>query len=727
MKIPRGSMIFLLGLIMILAFQIDTVTADDDDGNPANQSWKDRFDDDGDGNKKGRTLKGTGNAIFIHPDGSSLNHWYAARMFWVGADSALAWDKLPNLAVYRGHNSDQLTSTSNGGATAHAFGIKVQGPDSYGRDRGREIRALSGYPGSYLREAADYGHPVGIVNDGDIAGEPGTGAFLAETDNRNQPEAHSLQLIAGRPGFNGDRTCTQEQTMDGVTFGKDDPNADCNVTDGEPDPQVILGGGERFFLPTGIPQLGTDECENIIGAKRNSGPPTLNDPKLECFLHQGPEDFGRQPIRDDGRNLLLEAKKDGYIVIRTRAEFDELFDKIKNAQHRGLTRKFWAPKVLGLFAADDIFNDEEEEKLQNLRLPGRQDVPTDVPPIPGLLRNPGDPLPYEVGDLSENEANRKIGRLVLWGAKFGDPLNPFSFNPPTPAEMMEMALLILERKADQVHKSFALVAEVESTDNMSNQNNGVGTLRALKRADDLIAVARDFQHKRGAFRHEGDRRTLLLTAADSEGSALQVIKLRGGTIDSAFNPIFCGNPSGEMNNGDTNKAPSGSDPGVGAKTDNKNLCEERDPDMTVTRTTVNPQFSSSEINVNVDGIEGWNTPAFLSQPDDLSSKRSGGNPAFNNFDDTGLNSFGGDTETENRLPFAVAWASVPDTAGAILSRAEGLNAHLLNSPFPFYPGEPPFSVRFDNTDVYRMMYLTLFGKRLPTGVGVVAPDRENEN
>lgn len=641
---------------------------------------------------------GVGNAIFIHPDGSALNHWDAARKFWAGPDGSLEWDKLPKMVVYRGHNSDQLTSTSNGGATAHAFGVKVQGPESYGRDRGREILALSGFPGSYMREAAYRGHPIGIVNDGDIAGEPGTGAFLAETGNRGQPEAHSLQLIAGRPGFNGPRTCPGDQTMDGVTFEQSDDNADCDVTDGEPDPQVILGGGERFFLPTDIAQCTTQ--------------PTLADPQLDCFVHQGPEDFGRQPTRDDGRNLLQEAAADGYIVIRTRTEFDELFHKIKHARRWGPTRQYWAPKVLGLFAADDMFNDEEEEKLQNLRLPGRQDVPTDVPPNAGLLRNPGDPLPYEVAGLTEAEAERKIGRLVLWGAKYGDPLNPFSFNPPAPDEMVAMALLILERKADQVRKPFALVAEVESTDNMPNQNNGIGSLRALKRADDLIGVARDFQNRRGMFRREGDPRSLILTAADSDGSAMQMMALRGGTIDGPFNPVFCGTPGGGTNNGDTAE-------------DNKSFCEQRDPDMTVTRTSVNPQFSSSEINVNVDGIEGHNTPAFLAEPDALSAARSGGNPAFDNFDETGLGSFGGDTETEAELPFAIAWASVQDTAGAILTRAEGLNAGLLQSPFPiaFGRNEKPFSQRFDNTDVYRMMYLTLFGERLRTGVGKVAEDR----
>ncbi len=637
-------------------------------------------------NKSG---KKTGNAIFIHPDGAGLNHWDAARMFWEGPDGTLEWDKLRYMAVYRGHNSDQLTSTSNGGATAHAFGYKVQGPDSYGRDRGREIEALSGFPGSYLREAAYWGHPVGIVNDGDIAGEPGTGAFLAETDNRNQPEAHSLQLLAGRPGFNGARTCTDSQTMDGVLFEQNDPDADCNVTDGEPDPQVILGGGERFFLPTDIPQC--------------TKQPTLADPQLDCFVHSGAEEIGL-PTRDDGRNLLQEAAMEDYIVIRTRAEFDELFELIKNANRRDF---YYAPKVLGLFANDDLFNDEEEEKLFDN----------------GIERNAGDPLPYEVANLTEAEANGKIGRLVLWGATNNDPDNPFGFNPPTAAEMMEMALLILERKADMVRKPFALVAEVESTDNMPNQNNAIGTLRGLKRADDMIGVARDFQNKRGLFKREGDRRTLILTAADSDGGALQVIKLRGGTIDSAFNPINCGPTppldqpidNGTINLGNTTE-------------DNKSFCEERDPAMIVTRTAVNPQFStssSSSLNVQVDGIEGWNTPAFLAEPDALSAARSSGDPAFANFDETGLRSFGGDTETEELLAFAVGFASVEDTAGAILTRAEGLNARELQRSGPFEKGfnEKPLYQRFDNTDVYRMMYLTLFGKRLPSGVGKIAPNR----
>ena len=46
-----------------------------------------------------------------------------------------------------------LTMSSNGGATTHAFGFKVQAEDSFGQDGSRSITALSGYRGSIMREA----------------------------------------------------------------------------------------------------------------------------------------------------------------------------------------------------------------------------------------------------------------------------------------------------------------------------------------------------------------------------------------------------------------------------------------------------------------------------------------------------------------------------------------------------------------------------------------------
>ena len=73
----------------------------------------------------------------------------------------------------------------------------------------------------------------------------------------------------------------------------------------------------------------------------------------------------------------------------------------------------------------------------------------------------------------------------------------------------------------------------------------------------------------------------------------------------------------------------------------------------------------------VDGREGTESQPFLAAPD-----RSGA-----------------------RLPFAITWAGFEDVGGGIVARAHGLNSELL-----------PRNV--DNTDIYRMMYATLFGEWL---------------
>ncbi|MFZ0255555.1 MAG: alkaline phosphatase [Gammaproteobacteria bacterium] len=484
---------------------------------------------------------GGGNVIFIHPDGTGLNHWNAARMYWKGPDGILAWDGLPEMAVYRGHMADQLTATSNGGATVHAFGFKVQGSDSYGKDSGRPIFALSGFPGSIMRQAASKGHPVGVINDGDAA-EPGTGAFLAEVDSRDEANEVARQILEGRPGFS------------------------------DPDPVIVLGGGERFFLPEGTPR-----CETEVTPK--------------CAVHFDPLDR-KGPAREDGRNLIQEAIADQWIVIRTRDEFAALSNKLQSDAR-------YAPKVLGLFAADDIFNDEPEEVL------------------------------FKAGMVDESRAaSDRRKRLIIWGDKAGRP----GFNPPTAAEMTALALTVLERRSRQVERPFLLVTEIESPDNLGNTNNAIGTLRAINRADEVIDVARKFQ--------EQSPRTLILTVADSDAGGLQVES--PPPVDDAGN---------------------------------------------VTANDVNPT-GADEANVRSprDGVAGRRTQPLLSAPD----------------------------ARGQALPFAVAWIGKSDVAGAILSRAQGLNAHYLRQSFFGH---------FDNTDVYRLMYLTLFGVPLPPAKGQLAPDR----
>jgi alkaline phosphatase len=53
-----------------------------------------------------------------------------------------------------------------------------------------------------------------------------------------------------------------------------------------------------------------------------------------------------------------------------------------------------------------------------------------------------------------------------------------------------------------------------------------------------------------------------------------------------------------------------------------------------------------------------------------------------------------------KLRFGVAWACYGDVAGGVISRAHGLNSSILG-------------LNVDNTDIYRIMYATLFGRLLP--------------
>ena len=155
----------------------------------------------------------TGNVIFFHPDGTSVNHWGAARMHVAGPDGELNWDRLPGLGVYTGHMSNQLTGTSHGGATVHAYGVKVLA-DSFGLNGTEEITAASGREMSIAQEALDAGMAVGLIQSGHIA-EPGTAVFVASSESRQNTDDIARQVI-------------------------------------ESGAQVIMAGGERFLLPDGV-------------------------------------------------------------------------------------------------------------------------------------------------------------------------------------------------------------------------------------------------------------------------------------------------------------------------------------------------------------------------------------------------------------------------------------------------------------------------------------------
>ncbi len=225
-----------------------------------------------------------GNVIFIHPDGTSASHWGAARMLNYGPDGKLNWDKMSNSGVYLGHLKNQLTATSNAGAVIHATGVKVN-DDSFGLDENEQpIVAASGKPQTIMEEAVEAGKATAIINSG-IIPEPGTGAFVAKTKTRREFTEITKQIV--------------ESGVD-----------------------VILGGGEVFYLPKGT---------------------------------AGRYAKAEESQREDGLNLIEEAKKKGYTVVYTR---DELLDLPADTK-----------KVLGIFAATDTYNDESEEDLKEKNLP----------------------------------------------------------------------------------------------------------------------------------------------------------------------------------------------------------------------------------------------------------------------------------------------------------------------------------------------------------------------
>lgn len=221
-----------------------------------------------------------GSVIFIHPDGTGLGHWGLARVHLVGPDGKLAWDTLPSIALYRPHVRDSLAPASNTGGTIHAYGVKVP-LDSFGMDGTEVPLAPTGERISLMRDALRDGRSVGIINSGHLA-EPGTACFLASVQERGMADEICRQLLDGKPN-------------------------------------VILGGGEAYFLPKGV---------------------------------QGRHGAGR---RADGRNLVDEARAAGYTVVFTREELAAVSPETTH--------------LLGLFAETDTYNDRDEESLAKRGLP----------------------------------------------------------------------------------------------------------------------------------------------------------------------------------------------------------------------------------------------------------------------------------------------------------------------------------------------------------------------
>lgn len=369
--------------------------------------------------------------IFIHPDGASPAHFALARFVDLGPDGRLNWDQMDQARVYLGHMEDQLTGTSNGGAVTHATGVKVFA-ESFGLDRASNVDldprpnvtrfedaplvSLSGQVNqTIMQEAVAAGKATALINSGAIA-EPGTGAFVAQVGYDDVPEGAAGFDVFPRAQF---ALITEQVVRSGV--------------------DVILGGGLVNYLPVGT--------EPPAGASAYVQTAAQLD-AIAVSVSQRPS-----------INLIELAESLGYTVVYTKEQLD------------AVTANPAVTKVLGIFAAEDTFND-------NIRT--------------------------ATGNLSGIEEN-----LLATDTPFYVP------SAPTVAEMLTAAQTIMERNP-KFQEGSLVVMEEEGTDNFGNINNAPGMLEALRRTDAAIGVAMDFT--------ERFPNTLVVKAADSDAGGLQIIE-----------------------------------------------------------------------------------------------------------------------------------------------------------------------------------------------------------
>jgi glycerophosphoryl diester phosphodiesterase len=198
------------------------------------------------------------------------------------------------------------------------------------------------------------------------------------------------------------------------------------------------------------------------------------------------------------------------------------------------------------------------------------------------------------------------------GLNSDSPLPLYVATAPTVAEMLEASLKIVSKDPD----GFFTVVEEEGSDNFANNNNAVGTIEAIRRADAAIGIAKNFVDTQ-------DPNTMVITAADSDAGGLQV---------SQYAPY--NRPSGSFT---SNPAIADSEPQV--------------PFIGINPTTTNTNRNYLDgINGSTGTVEApWR--AFPAQ-DSI------------------------DGEMGN---FGVAWVGTPDFPGSIVAKTYGMNADKLPS------------------------------------------------
>jgi alkaline phosphatase len=325
-----------------------------------------------------------GNVIFIHPDGTGLANWNAIRALYYGPDGELNWDRLSNIGLYQGHTTNTLTASSQGGATIHAYGVKVE-LLSYGMDGNKPLTSRSGSNLSIMMEAKSTGINVGIINSGKIV-EPGTGVFVASDVSRSNEDAISKKIIESGADLifsGGEENLLPEATQG--KFGKGKRKDGVNVIElaKQIGYKVIYTREELFSISA--------ETEKVLGIFARSH--TFNDKSEEELIKLGLKNYEPESPTlaemTDAAIKFLSSKKGNFFLVVEEEGTDNFgnannangyFEALKRADDAiGVALKFYNenPNTLIITAADseaggmEIYGFLEKDMPRDKPLPPR--------------------------------------------------------------------------------------------------------------------------------------------------------------------------------------------------------------------------------------------------------------------------------------------------------------------------------------------------------------------
>ncbi|MBE0538655.1 MAG: alkaline phosphatase [Ignavibacterium sp.] len=324
----------------------------------------------------------TGNVIFIHPDGTALAGWNAIRVLHYGPDGELNWDRLSNIGLYQGHTKNTLTSSSEGGATIHAYGVKVE-LLSYGMDGTVPLTSRSGSNLSIMMEAKSKGINIGIINSGKIV-EPGTGVFVASDVSRANEDAISKKIIESGSDliFSGGEENLLPFGVEGK-FGQGKRKDGLNVIE-----LAKQLGYKVIYTREELSSISND-TEKVLGIFARSH--TFNDKSEEELIKLGLQNYEPEAPTlsemTDAAIKFLSVKKGNFFLVVEEEGTDNFgnannangyFDALKRADDAiGVALNFYSknPNTLIITAADseaggmEIYGFLEKDMMHDKPLP----------------------------------------------------------------------------------------------------------------------------------------------------------------------------------------------------------------------------------------------------------------------------------------------------------------------------------------------------------------------